>query len=40
MYFDTEPMEGAKKGDLLDFSKAEKPEPIKKAGLRNCRLRL
>lgn len=32
VYFDTEPMEDAKKGDLLDFSKAKRPEigkPVK-----------
>jgi hypothetical protein len=34
VYFDTEPMANAKKGDFLDFSKARKPEPIKKAKLK------
>jgi hypothetical protein len=34
VYFDTEPMAGARKGDLLDFSKAEKSDPIKKAKLK------
>ena len=33
IYFETEPMEGAKKGDLLDFSKAHLPEPVKKIQL-------
>jgi hypothetical protein len=27
VYFETEPMEGVKKGDVLDFSKARLPEP-------------
>ena len=34
VYYDTEPMEDAKKGDLLDFSKALKPDPIKKVKLK------
>ncbi|MBW2339960.1 MAG: hypothetical protein JRF50_06370 [Deltaproteobacteria bacterium] len=34
VYFDTEPMEGVKKGDLLDFSKAKMPEPLKTIQLR------
>ena len=34
VYFDTEPMANARKGDLLDFSIAEKPEPIKKVKLK------
>lgn len=34
VYYDTEPMADAKKGDLLDFSKAEKPEPIKRVKLK------
>jgi len=29
VYFETEPMENVKKGDLLDFSKAETPGPLK-----------
>ncbi|HUT44225.1 MAG TPA: hypothetical protein VMW95_07790, partial [Desulfobacterales bacterium] len=32
IYFDTEPMRGARKGDFLDFSKAKRPEigkPVK-----------
>ncbi|MCI5208896.1 MAG: DUF4065 domain-containing protein [Candidatus Electrothrix sp. ATG2] len=33
-YFDTEPMANARKGDLLDFSKAERPEPSKKVKLK------
>ena len=35
VYFDTEPMAKARKGDLLDFSKVEKREPIKKIKLNN-----
>lgn len=34
VYFDTEPMANARKGDLLDFSKAERPEPIQKVRLK------
>lgn len=34
VYFDTEPMANARKGDLLDFSKAERPEPMKKVKLK------
>jgi hypothetical protein len=34
VYFDTEPMANAQKGDLLDFSKAERLEPIKKVNLK------
>lgn len=34
VYFETEPMEGARKGDLLDFSKAKTPEPLKTVQLR------
>jgi len=34
VYFDTEPMADARKGDLLDFSKAERPEPIKRVKLK------
>lgn len=34
VYFDTEPMKNAKKGDLLDFSKAEKHEPVKQVKLK------
>jgi uncharacterized protein YwgA len=34
VYFDTEPMANAIKGDLLDFSATEKSEPIKKIKLR------
>lgn len=34
VYFDTEPMADVKKGDLLDFSKAERPEPIQKVKLK------
>jgi len=34
VYFDTEPMANAKKGDLLNFSKAERPKPIKRVKLK------
>lgn len=34
VYFHTEPMEKAKKGDLLDFSEARKPEPIESVRLK------
>ena len=34
VYFDTEPMANAKKGDLLDFSKAKRIDPIKKVKLK------
>ncbi len=34
VYFDTEPMADAKKGGLLDFSKAVEPGPIKKVKLK------
>lgn len=34
VYFDTEPMKDAKKIDLLDFSKAERPDPIEKIQLK------
>lgn len=34
VYFDTEPMQDAQKGDLLDFSKAERFEPVKKVQLK------
>jgi len=34
VYFDTEPMQDAKKGDLLDFSKAEKFKPVEKVQLK------
>lgn len=34
VYFDTEPMTNAKKGDLLNFSKAERFEPIKRVKLK------
>ena len=34
VYFNTEPMRDVRKGDLLDFSKAEKFEPIKQVKLK------
>ncbi|MBU2621323.1 MAG: hypothetical protein KKD92_03275 [Proteobacteria bacterium] len=34
VYFNTEPMANARKGDLLDFSKAVRPESIKKVKLK------
>ncbi len=34
VYFETEPMEAVKKGDLLDFSKTKMPEPLKTIQLR------
>lgn len=34
VYFETEPMEGVKKGDFLDFSKAQFPEPIERVELK------
>lgn len=34
VYFNTEPMADAKKGDILDFSKVRRPEPIKKITLK------
>ncbi len=34
VYFETEPMEGVKKGDVLDFSKARLPEPADRIKLK------
>jgi len=34
VYFDTEPMQDVKKGDLLDFLKVERFEPIEKIELK------
>ena len=34
VYFYTEPMQEVKKGDMLDFSKCRKPEPIEKIELK------
>lgn len=34
VYFDTEPMKGVRKGDLLDFSTAKRPEPVRKVELK------
>lgn len=34
VYFETEPMEDVRKGDLLDFSKAKIPEPLKTVQLK------
>jgi hypothetical protein len=34
VYFETEPMQGVKKGDLLNFSKCEMPKPIEKIVLK------
>lgn len=33
VYFDTEPMSNAKKGDILDFSRAERPERVEQIKL-------